>query len=84
VKAFSLVQHSQSAPREVRLQGVAYAAGVLISFAAMALVLIGVRAAGAEIGWGFQLQSPLFVALMIYFCSQLASASRACSALASG
>jgi thiol:disulfide interchange protein len=66
VKAFSLVQHSQSAPREVRLQGVAYAAGVLISFAAMALVLIGVRAAGAEIGWGFQLQSPLFVALMIY------------------
>ena len=28
--------------------------------------LLGVRAAGTEIGWGFQLQSPLFVALMIY------------------
>jgi thiol:disulfide interchange protein len=29
-------------------------------------VLIGLRAAGAEIGWGFQLQSPIFVAAMIY------------------
>jgi thiol:disulfide interchange protein DsbD len=45
---------------------VAYGAGVLISFAAIAAALIGFRAAGAEIGWGFQLQSPVFVAVMIY------------------
>jgi thiol:disulfide interchange protein len=32
----------------------------------IATVLLGVRAAGTEIGWGFQLQSPLFVAVMIY------------------
>jgi thiol:disulfide interchange protein len=66
IKAFGLMQHARSAPREVRLQGVAYAAGVLISFALIAGALIGLRAAGAEIGWGFQLQSPLFVAVMIY------------------
>src|SRR5271155_1587098 len=66
VKAFSLVRHAQSAPREVRLQGVAYGAGVLISFAVIAAALIGFRAAGAEIGWGFQLQSPPFLAAMIY------------------
>jgi thiol:disulfide interchange protein DsbD len=66
IKAFGLMQHARSAPREVRLQGVAYAAGVLISFALIASALIGLRAAGAEIGWGFQLQSPLFVAVMIY------------------
>ena len=66
VKAFSLVQHAQAAPREVRLQGVAYGAGVLVSFAAIAAALIGFRAAGAEIGWGFQLQSPVFLAVMIY------------------
>ena len=66
IKAFGLVQHAGSAPREVRLQGVAYGAGVLISFAAIAAALIGFRAAGAEIGWGFQLQSPVFVAVMIY------------------
>ena len=66
IKAFGLVQHAQSAPREARLQGIAYAAGVMISFAVVALALIGLRAAGAEIGWGFQLQSPLFVTVMIY------------------
>jgi thiol:disulfide interchange protein DsbD len=66
IKAFGLVEHAQSAPREVRLQGVAYGAGVLISFAAIGVALIGFRAAGAEIGWGFQLQSPVFVAAMIY------------------
>jgi thiol:disulfide interchange protein DsbD len=44
----------------------AYAAGVLLSFGAIAVALLGVRAAGTEIGWGFQLQSPLFVAVMIY------------------
>ncbi|MGB6751951.1 MAG: protein-disulfide reductase DsbD domain-containing protein [Xanthobacteraceae bacterium] len=66
VKAFGLVQHAQSTPREVRLQGIAYGAGVLMSFAVIAGVLIGFRAAGAEIGWGFQLQSPVFIAAMIY------------------
>jgi thiol:disulfide interchange protein DsbD len=66
IKAFGPVQHAQSAPREARRQGIAYAAGVMVSFAAIALVLVGLRAAGAEIGWGFQLQSPLFVTAMIY------------------
>jgi thiol:disulfide interchange protein/DsbC/DsbD-like thiol-disulfide interchange protein len=66
IKAFGLVQHGQASQREIRLQGLAYAAGVLISFALIAGTLIGFRAAGAEIGWGFQLQSPLFVAVMIY------------------
>jgi thiol:disulfide interchange protein len=66
IKAFSLAQHAQSAAREVRVQGIAYTAGVLVSFAAIAAVLLGMRSAGSEIGWGFQLQSPLCVAVMIY------------------
>jgi DsbC/DsbD-like thiol-disulfide interchange protein/cytochrome c biogenesis protein CcdA len=66
IKAFGLVQHARSAPGEARLQGIAYTAGVLISFAAIAIALIGLRAAGAAVGWGFQLQSPFFVAAMIY------------------
>jgi thiol:disulfide interchange protein DsbD len=66
IKAFGLVEHAQSAPREVRLQGMANGAGVLIGFAIIGGALIGFRAAGAEIGWGFQLQSPVFVAAMIY------------------
>jgi len=66
IKVFALVQHSHAASAQVRMHGVAYAAGVLVSFAAIAAALMGLRAAGAGIGWGFQLQSPLFVALMIY------------------
>jgi thiol:disulfide interchange protein len=66
IKALALVQHSGSTPREMRRQGMAYAAGVLMSFAIIGCALIGLRAAGAEIGWGFQLQSPIFVTLLIY------------------
>ena len=66
IKALSLVRHAHTAPREVRLQGLAYAAGVLVSFAVVAGALIALRAAGAEIGWGFQLQSPVFLTIMIY------------------
>jgi thiol:disulfide interchange protein DsbD len=66
IKALSLVRHAQSHPREVRMQGLAYAAGVLVSFGLVAGALIVLRAAGAEIGWGFQLQSPVFLTIMIY------------------
>jgi thiol:disulfide interchange protein/DsbC/DsbD-like thiol-disulfide interchange protein len=66
IKAFGLVQHARSAPGEVRGEGLAYTLGVLTSFAAIAAALLGIRAAGTEIGWGFQLQSPLFVAAMTY------------------
>ncbi|MFZ2007472.1 MAG: protein-disulfide reductase DsbD domain-containing protein, partial [Stellaceae bacterium] len=46
--------------------GVAYTAGVVLSFAALGGALIVLRASGAAIGWGFQLQSPLVVALLAY------------------
>jgi thiol:disulfide interchange protein DsbD len=66
IKVLALIEHSGLTPREMRLQGVVYAAGVLVSFALLGGALLGVRAAGIEIGWGFQLQSPLFVATMVY------------------
>jgi thiol:disulfide interchange protein len=46
--------------------GIAYAAGVVLSFAALGGALIVLREGGAAIGWGFQLQSPLVVALLAY------------------
>ena len=46
--------------------GVAYAAGVILSFAALGGVLIALRAGGSAIGWGFQLQSPVVVGLLAY------------------
>ena len=46
--------------------GVAYAAGVILSFTLLGGVLLALRAGGAAIGWGFQLQSPVVVGLLAY------------------
>jgi thiol:disulfide interchange protein DsbD len=46
----------------MRGHGLAFAAGVLVSFWLLAALLVAVRAAGAQLGWGFQLQSPVVVA----------------------
>ena len=46
--------------------GIAYAAGVILSFALLGGVLLVLRAGGAAIGWGFQLQSPVVVGLLAY------------------
>ena len=64
IKALSLIRQSQASRRTVRLHGLAYAAGVLLSFALLAGVLIALKAAGTSAGWGFQFQSPAFVLLM--------------------
>jgi thiol:disulfide interchange protein len=44
--------------------GVAYTAGVVLSFAALGGLMLALRAGGEALGWGFQLQSPLVVALL--------------------
>jgi thiol:disulfide interchange protein DsbD len=48
------------------LHGLAYAGGVVLSFVAVAGLLLALRGAGAAIGWGFHLQSPAFVAALAY------------------
>ena len=42
--------------------GLAYTAGVVVSFVALAALLLALRAGGEQLGWGFQLQSPFVVA----------------------
>ncbi|MEA1831658.1 protein-disulfide reductase DsbD family protein [Methylobacterium durans] len=66
IKVLSLVRHSGEAPARVRLHGLAYTAGVLAAFLALAGLLIALKSGGATIGWGFQLQSPLVVAGLAY------------------
>ncbi len=66
LKALSLVTHAQHHPHEIRLQGWVYTLGVLVSFGLLAGLLIILKASGAQIGWGFQFQSPLFVMAMAY------------------
>ncbi|HSZ09923.1 MAG TPA: thioredoxin family protein [Steroidobacteraceae bacterium] len=66
IKAISVVEQAKKDPAAVRLKGLVFAAGVISSMLALAAVLLALRAGGEEIGWGFQLQSPLFVTLLIY------------------
>jgi len=62
IKIFALAELAERSRREIRLQGLAYGAGVLGSMAILAAIVIGLRAAGHSVGWGFQFQEPLFVA----------------------
>ena len=64
LKALSLSKTAHSERTEVRSAAWAYTAGVLVSFVLFAGLITGLKAGGASIGWGFQLQSPWLVGLL--------------------
>ncbi len=64
IKVMGFLNHSRSDPKLLRKQGLAFFAGVVISFWLLAGLLMVLRAAGESVGWGFQLQSPVFVVLL--------------------
>jgi thiol:disulfide interchange protein DsbD len=64
VLAIKVLGFAGTDARQGRRHGLLYGAGVLVSFWALAGLLFALRAAGAELGWGFQLQSPAAVALL--------------------
>lgn len=63
LKVLGFANHHGS-NRQLRIGGLAYTAGVVLSFLALAGLLLGLRASGSQLGWGFQLQSPEFVAAL--------------------
>ena len=66
IKAIGLVEQAKKHPAAVRTKGLVFAAGVISSMLCLAALLLTLRAGGEQIGWGFQLQSPLFVTLLVY------------------
>ena len=64
IKAIALVQGAYN-KRRARIEAIFYVLGVVVCFVIMASLLIVLRMQGEHIGWGFQLQSPVFVACMI-------------------
>ena len=64
LKGLALVNSGAEEKHKLRAHGFVYAAGILVSFWALVAALLGLRAAGATLGWGFQFQSPVFLALM--------------------
>ena len=64
IKGLALVQSSGEERSRMRAHGVVYTLGIIASFWAVVAVLLALRAGGRQFGWGFQFQSPEFIAVM--------------------
>jgi thiol:disulfide interchange protein len=64
LKGLALVNSGNEERHKLRMHGFVYAAGILVSFWALVGLLLALRAAGSTVGWGFQFQSPVVLALM--------------------
>jgi DsbC/DsbD-like thiol-disulfide interchange protein len=63
LKVLGFTHHARDR-RRLLAGGLAYTGGVVLSFVALAALLLALRAGGEQLGWGFQLQSPAVVALL--------------------
>ena len=63
IKVLGFTRHADDR-RAHRVGGLAYTAGVVLSFLALGALMLALRAAGQQLGWGFQLQSPAVVAAL--------------------
>ncbi len=64
LKILGFVNQSKESPARVRLLGMLYGAGVVVSFLVLAGVVIGVKSAGELASWGMQMSNPQFVVLL--------------------
>ncbi|KKW49595.1 cytochrome C biogenesis protein, partial [Pantoea ananatis] len=64
LKALSLLRHNAQ-PAHARAEGLAFLVGVVVTMVLLVSVLLLARMGGASVGWGFQLQSPLVIALLV-------------------
>ncbi len=64
LKGLALLNSSGEEKKTQRLHGLVYTLGIVVSFWIIVAVLLVLRASGRELGWGFQLQSPGFIAVL--------------------
>ncbi len=72
IKILGFVRGRDEGAAALRAHGLAFGAGVVVSFLALAGLLLALRAAGEGLGWGFQLQSPVVVAALAVLMTGLA------------
>jgi thiol:disulfide interchange protein DsbD len=65
IKLFGLIKHKNLPKTQIVSHNLAYTAGILSTFMALGAVVAAIKAGGEEIGWGFQLQSPGFILVMM-------------------
>jgi len=64
IKVLGFIEQARGKPARLRAHGLAFAAGVMVSFWVVAGILLALRAQGEALGWGYQLQSPPVVAAL--------------------
>jgi len=64
LKILGFVEKADQEPRKIKLHGLIFTLGILLSFWALSGLLLALRAGGKEFGWGFQLQSPAFLVFL--------------------
>lgn len=76
LKILSFAKDAQKTRKTALINAVFYSVGIIISFCALAGILTWLKSLGNSLGWGFQLQEPLFVAFLIllFFAMGLAFA----------
>jgi thiol:disulfide interchange protein DsbD len=67
LKGLALVQSTGEERSRMRRHGLVYTLGILVSFWIIVAILLVLRAGGSQAGWGFQLQSPVFIAILASF-----------------
>ena len=65
LKLFGLIKHKNLPRKKILAHNVSYTAGVISTFMVLGGVIALLKAGGEEIGWGFQLQSPAFILVMM-------------------
>ncbi len=66
IKILRFVEQSGDSTYKTLQQGLLFSLGVIVSFLAIAALLVSLKSGGESIGWGYQLQSPIVVSLLVY------------------
>ena len=66
IKILRFVEQSGESTYKTIRQGLLFSLGVIVSFLAIAALLVSLKSGGESIGWGYQLQSPIVVSLLVY------------------
>lgn len=65
IKLFGLVKYKNESHKKILRHNLFYTLGILCTFLVLASIVLSLKSIGSQVGWGFQLQSPNFIALMI-------------------
>jgi thiol:disulfide interchange protein DsbD len=66
IKILRFVEYGENSSSQTYKFGLFYSLGVILSFLLIAFTLLAFKASGEVIGWGFQLQYPLVIAILFY------------------